>query len=133
MFEEEFGSKNIYGGDGITTFAVPDLRNEFLRGYHSDSEEQLSGEVGAHQDATEHQRVGAYTGNNIVVDLRADYSSIPYDITLNRDTDITNEGTARYWTMTSSKLNSAATTDYEQYYAYTSRPTNVAVLYCIKY
>jgi hypothetical protein len=34
-FEEQFGTKNHFGGNGTTTFAVPDLRNEFLRGYHN--------------------------------------------------------------------------------------------------
>lgn len=31
-FEDSFGSVNYFGGDGITTFAVPDLRNRFLKG-----------------------------------------------------------------------------------------------------
>ena len=35
-FETQFGSKNYFGGNGTTTFAVPDLRNEFLRGHGED-------------------------------------------------------------------------------------------------
>lgn len=31
-YEAQHGSKNFYGGDGTTTFAVPDLQGEFLRG-----------------------------------------------------------------------------------------------------
>ena len=30
--KNNFGSYNYFGGDGTTTFAVPDLRGEFLRG-----------------------------------------------------------------------------------------------------
>ena len=55
--ETQFGSKNYFGGDGITTFAVPDLRDEFLRGYHGDKDNQLSGEIGIHQDATQHANI----------------------------------------------------------------------------
>lgn len=131
-FETQFGAKNHFGGDGTTTFALPDLRNEFLRGYHGGADTELSGEVGIHQDATEHQRVSTYDGSNIAADVKENYK-IDYDVNRNRDTDINNDGTSRYWTTSTSKFYSATTTDYEQYYAYTSRPTNVAVLYCIKY
>lgn len=37
-FEEQFGDKQYFGGDG-NTFAVPDMRNLFLRGYHGEAEE----------------------------------------------------------------------------------------------
>ena len=51
---EQFGAVNYFGGDGETTFAVPDLRGEFLRGVGANSRvNQGSGaEVGEHQDAT---------------------------------------------------------------------------------
>lgn len=124
MFEEEFGSKNIYGGDGITTFAVPDLRNEFLRGYHGDSEEQLSGEIGEHQDATEHVRV--FTGSNKGMDIDVDANNIA---NVEQKTDTLIGGNVKqlyvYGNLTGSS--------WEGHYKYTSRPTNVAVLYCIKY
>ena len=48
-----FGAVNYFGGDGETTFAVPDLRNEFLRGYHGEKDEQLSGDIGKHQSAND--------------------------------------------------------------------------------
>ena len=55
-FKTEFGSYNYFGGNGTTTFAVPDLRGEFLRGTGTNSHaSQGSGEsVGIHQDGTEH-------------------------------------------------------------------------------
>ncbi len=52
FFKEQFGSVNHFGGDGETTFAVPDLRNLFLCGYCGEAEEPLSGEVGERQEAT---------------------------------------------------------------------------------
>lgn len=58
-FREQFGAVNHFGGDGTNTFAVPDMRNLFLRGYHGAAEEQLSGEVGARQEATKHLNIYA--------------------------------------------------------------------------
>ncbi len=53
FIKEQFGSFGHFGGDGTATFAVPDLRNLFLRGYHGEVEEALSGEIGEKQEATE--------------------------------------------------------------------------------
>ena len=39
FIKEQFDSFEYFGGDGETTFAVPDLRNLFLRGYHGEAEE----------------------------------------------------------------------------------------------
>ena len=53
-FYLQFGSKNKFGGNGTTTFAVPDLRGEFLRGTgtNSHSGNGNGAAVGAHQNAT---------------------------------------------------------------------------------
>ena len=64
-FVKDFGKVNQFGGDGTTTFAVPDLRGEFLRGTGTNSHEnQGSGsDTGAHQDASE--ILYLFTGNEI--------------------------------------------------------------------
>ena len=51
-FTTEFGSVNYFGGDGTTTFAVPDLRGEFLRGTgeNGHSGQGDGSNVGDHQD-----------------------------------------------------------------------------------
>lgn len=134
-FEAQFGTKNHFGGDGETTFALPDLRNEFLRGYHNGGEEQLSDEVGVHQDATNHSVVGAYGSEHKIF---ASYLATDKGEA---------EGLPPYGADTYSRWNSTysmagrvtSATDYlngnndTQFSHYTSRPTNVAVLYCIKY
>lgn len=53
-FIDDFGVVNYFGGDGMNTFAVPDLRGEFLRGAGANiHDNQGSGSnVGEHQDAT---------------------------------------------------------------------------------
>lgn len=120
-FIDQFGSVNYFGGDGSTTFAVPDLRGEFLRGTGENSREnQGSGaNVGEHQDATQHInfRVGSTGG---IVAQGLSYT------TINEETKISTS-TKEYW----SKNDSSASANTYQYY--TSRPTNTSVLYCIKY
>ena len=125
LFLKEFGAKNYFGGDGNTTFAVPDMRNLFLRGYHGEAEEQLSGDVGTKQEATLH--------NNITVDSRSEVAAIggySYGNNLEwiKNIDTMNPSTKGYRaTFTSSFV----TTDNEPT-QFTSRPVNMAILYCIK-
>ena len=53
QIKKEFGSYNYWGGDGTTTFAVPDLRGEFLRGAGTATRNSGSGaSVGVHQEPT---------------------------------------------------------------------------------
>lgn len=54
FFETNYGAKNYWGGNGNTTFAVPDWRGEFFRGAGTQSRSgQGSGTaVGVHQDGT---------------------------------------------------------------------------------
>lgn len=121
--EDQFGTVDYFGGDGTTTFAVPDLRGEFLRGTGTNSHTyQGSGEaVGTHQDAT----------------------TVP---TMYTNADSTGIG---MWTEGSNKgfFNNAEggkpTVDYlyfnktasgaqaQTYGMKYSRPTNTSVLYCI--
>lgn len=122
-FETQFGTKNHFGGDGTTTFAIPDLRNEFLRGYHGEADEQLSGEIGVHQDATKHiNTYGNAYGKGLAFGNASD------DLTQAQNTDTTETFTHGYAQITGTKY-----TDVNPSAYYTSRPTNVAVLYCIKY
>lgn len=132
-FKDEFGSANYFGGNGITTFAVPDLRGEFLRGTGTNSHtNQGSGSnVGIHQDATEHINIGINTSvKSVWTDTSSPRSGTTQIGTAKQDTILklttgTNtsgfEGLLNTW--------SGATNDSH----YTSRPTNTSVLYCIKY
>ena len=114
-FETQFGTKNHFGGDGSTTFAVPDLRNEFLRGYHCNGDEQLSGE-----DATAHPYFATDSNTHQIYHRDSGYP-------INADKEF-NSATTAY--TQDSKTISWSTNSHK---TYSSRPTNVAVLYCIKY
>ena len=58
-FQREFGSSNFFGGNGTTTFAVPDLRGEFLRGTGTATRNTGTGaSVGVHQNPTTHMTIG---------------------------------------------------------------------------
>lgn len=111
-----------YGnGDGSTTFNVPDLRGEFLRGTGTNSHtNQGNGEtVGTHQDATQHfweWRWGDKAWTPIAESQLQNFDSKINDV--NRSY----AGAFSEW------YNSST---YPLYY--TSRPTNTSVLYCIKY
>lgn len=114
-FAEQFENIAYFGGDGVNTFKVPDLRNEFLRGFGD-----LSGEIGEHQDATNHSYTAVdWNGSLVFPPEQTDNID-----TMNTDTKI-ETNSFRYFQGTSGNGRAIKT--------YTSRPTNVAVLYCIKY
>lgn len=122
FFLKEFGEKNHFGGDGETTFAVPDMRNLFLRGYHGEAEEQLSGEIGEKQEATLHPNIihDGINSNIVMFNTKG-----AYNLQVNPDSE-SNEQANSNWIGMNVDLNSS-TSKY-----FTSRPINMAILYCIK-
>lgn len=130
FFQQQFGQKNHFGGDGVATFAVPDMRNLFLRGYHGEAGERLSGEVGERQDGTVFPDSGATetsnaTGAIYVGNSNPSLGSYPE----NADT-FNGLGT----TKTSAIVATAygLPDGHKVAQSYTARPVNMAVLYCIK-
>lgn len=124
---EEFGRVDYFGGNGITAFAVPDLQNEFLRGYHGKAVNQLSGEIGRNQEATKHVSIVKYpeTSYNSVLQAAGDADAL--SIQSNADTTESSNYRSDY------SPSNKGITDFDLTSLYTSRPTNVAVLFCIKY
>ena len=120
-FKTQFGSMNYFGGNGTTTFAVPDMRNLFLRGYHG-AATALSGEVGKKQEGTEHlYSAGTTTSHN----FPSSDSSGRWE-PLNYDTRKTTPYRGVFFTTEWDR-------DYNNgFLSYTARPVNMAVLFCIK-
>ena len=125
-YATQHGAANFYGGNGTTTFAVPNLQGEFLRGTGTNSHSgQGSGAaVGVHQDATQVPNVSySYTGKTSVTKLTtttatayvANYDTlngtVAGQITSNAGTSATSSGTNAY---------------------FTTRPTNTSFLICVK-
>lgn len=130
FFEAQFGAKNHFGGDGTTTFAVPDMRNLFLRGYHGEAEEQLSGEVGEKQEGTQIPFVFASRTSALGVIAEATEIVKPFchDAQAGKQSGgYHNRGGDQYDISLLSQNGI-----YETHTHYTSRPVNMAVLYCIK-
>lgn len=125
--EDNFGSISYFGGDGETTFAVPDLRGEFLRGTGTNSHEnQGSGaEVGEHQDASARTRIVTDANGRLVID----YLGQSFASTIANADSSYQVGTTSDWQR---RYNSSAS-DTGKATLFTSRPTNTSVLYCIKY
>lgn len=116
FFQAQFGVSNHFGGDGTATFAVPDMRNLFLRGYRGEAEEQLSGEIGSKQEGTSYPYVwvsDAVSGST--------NSGGPE----NADSTISSTHAYKYGGSTGNAGGNAPL-------RYTARPVNMAVLYCIK-
>lgn len=121
-FYAQFGSKNYFGGDGSTTFNVPNLQGEFLRGSGTNghTNEGDGANVGIHQDATQHPRLQTYLNSVYVTG----------DNQLQSFADKAIKGTYQQSAGTDT-FN--ITTDTNQIKYITSRPTNTSILYCIKY
>lgn len=113
---------NFGVGDGSTTFNLPDLQGEFLRGAGTNghSGQGSGGLVGEHQDATTHlvpigvSTIGVYVAQNN--ELK--------NLIVNKDSEVGTPTGQRYcdtksWDEASKPL-------------YTSRPTNTSVNYIIK-
>lgn len=123
----QFGSYNYFGGDGTTTFAVPDLRGEFLRGTGTNSHvNQGSGaNVGTHQDATEIPNFGTANENDNFNFMLQKVDSVSYA----RNVDYSITGSAKNASAPSTWSDSVSDKGIRS----SVRPTNTSVLYCIKY
>ncbi|WP_342759418.1 phage tail protein [Kineothrix sedimenti] len=129
--KDQFGTFNYFGGNGTTTFAVPDLRGEFLRGTGAATRNTGTGaSVGVHQDPTSLPGMFPYATssgyNSLIIDYKEEKKSNSF---LNADSNLTNS--ARFYKALDLGTLTQIATPYT--YAYTTRPTNTAVLYCIKY
>ena len=131
QIKKEFGSYSYWGGDGETTFALPDLRGEFLRGTGTSSRGVGANggagqNVGLHQDPTQLSS-GYMTSDN--GNLYLPYNDRKQYIMSNYDSaDETSTGTSVFYPGDTEGNTYRGVTG-----MFTVRPTNTAVLYCIKY
>jgi microcystin-dependent protein len=129
-FAGQFNLSNFFGGDGVTTFAVPDLRGEFLRGTGTNSHtntalgvvEGSGADVGVHQESTSIPSVyGSDAGATILA--RKKNSSVGI-VAKNADAVLKSTVYAKV-----SSTNDTGASNAQA--GLTIRPTNTSVLYCI--
>lgn len=128
FFLVQFGSVNNFGGDGTTTFAVPNLQGEFLRGTGTNSHtNQGNGSaVGSHQDATAIPVFAGASNGQLFVRSNLDVTNLGMsngDATYKRSSS----GTIKNNVVTGTQNASSETYD-----SVGVRPTNTSVLFCIK-
>lgn len=133
--QKEFGSINYFGGDGITSFKVPDLRGEFLRGAGTNAHMNCgSGStVGAHQEPS---FVPNVTGDGDAIEwISATTSNDGIGTTKHADSykNFNNGGTSattKYMVSSGSVWSGYKKDSFDHL---SVRPTNTSILYCIKY
>lgn len=123
-FVKEFGKVNYFGGDGNTTWAVPNLQGEFLRGTgtNSHANQGNGANVGIHQDATAAPMLQG-SDNNLGAKRSAVHAETADEYA---DTD------TRYGSGVLQYANGFSNVVDVSGVKYTSRPTNTSVKYCIK-
>ena len=137
QIKTEFGSYNYFGGDGVSTFAVPDLKGEFLRGSGANNHISTTGikegsgaMVGKHQDAT----ILTVIGNTIEYlgfsPTKSGATSSGWGSSYFNSDSYGRYDAGNGWIRLTGKKEGV---DHTYPNVATARPTNTSVLYCIKY
>lgn len=132
FFNTQFGSINHFGGDGITTFAVPDLRGEFLRGtgQNSHAGNGNGADVGIHQDATRQNYFGVLEdGNRQITNAAVGYTN---SNNANDLTQTTMDSSTAPYTGTVLWQHRSSNNTMKSISTFTARPTNTSIMWCIK-
>ena len=129
-YATQHGAANFYGGNGTTTFAVPDLQGEFLRGTGTNSHtNQGSGAaVGVHQNATVMPEYASLGNGNFIFVRSNSRTGSGYLVVGNEDSQyLSGAGTLHNNSVATTSSATSATSD-----VFTARPTNTSFLICVK-
>ena len=131
-YKELFGviGTSFGSGDGSTTFNLPDLRGEFLRGAGTNghTSEGNGGAVGVHQDATIH-KVGVWMPTNGDLFM---YTQALENTSWNPENADKAAVAQRYRSASQSANFAQEAESMTNIFSYKARPTNTSVNYIIK-
>lgn len=127
-------SRTDYAGSDSEHFKVPDLRGEFLRctGTNKRANQGSGSQIGIHQDATRSPLITAYASTASYVALLWESTGATTNAPINVDSYYKTSAN-RYFRDIGGGAMSTSNNSSGNNYAYTLRPTNTSVLYCIKY
>lgn len=125
-YATQHGAANFYGGNGTTTFAVPNLQGEFLRGAGTNGHTGQGGgsNVGVHQDATQIPNLHISADGSTLVIACKDTTSGKAISGTDATYDVSTS--ARKLSPTNMTLSKA------EGQKFATRPTNTAFLICVK-
>ena len=118
---------SFLGASGASSFNLPDLKGEFLRGTgtNSHSNQGSGANVRTHQDGTAIPHIASTASGNSGAYYPGSSSNNP----ANTDSET---GTSIGWGY-STAVNTSDSWAKNNYTLFSTRPTNTSVLYCIKY
>ncbi|MFW5799439.1 MAG: phage tail protein [Spirochaetota bacterium] len=118
----------IYGaGDGVSTFNIPDLRGEFIRGFDGGRGVDIDRVMGSYQLDQMQRLTGRLSSRNNVLSVQGVYT-VSSRSDYQESVSTGRNGSNVYFDSSNSpNARVSETTDGE------TRPRNISLLYCIKY
>lgn len=133
FFADNYGATNYFGGDGTTTFAVPDWRGEFFRaaGTNSHTGQGNGAAVGEHQDSTEIPAPSIHINTRLMYTNAngGNYVDGQNRFITQKSVDAwVNDGSAGGFSVSMAEYSTGTNGTV----AFRARPTNTSLLACIK-
>ena len=138
-YADQYGAANYYGGDGVTTFCVPNHQGEFPRfaGTNGHAGQGNGAKPGVHQDGTKIPSFGYFHQSGTTTPYM--YLGDVFDKSTTHTVNIQNKPTNEDKSLAPSSTGKTARFNVDSTYTanntgqFIPRPTNTSFLACVKY